>query len=156
VLRAIFRQTRSAARAVHIHISERNIIVAAMHMNLAGVYYEQSEPIVVEGTPSAGPFGRAFREAFDRFSIKDADLRDSKRTEWPSFRASGLRSVKEFESQYRQMTCYGVDSSNAVVRATVEHPSRLEIELATSFNPCLPAETVGECLLRLLEAAKAT
>jgi hypothetical protein len=156
VLRALFGQTRSAARAVHIYVSEPSVIVAAMHMNLAGIYYEQPEPIVVEGMPSAGQLGTAFREAFDRFSVKDADLRDSKRSEWPSFRASRLRSVKEFESQYRPMRCYGVNSSNALVRATIEHPSRPEIELATSFNPCLPSETLGESLLRLLEAANAT
>jgi len=139
-----------------LYFSADSVIVAAMHQNLAGIYYEQPAPFAIQGTPTPEQLGHAFREAFDRFSIKDANLQEFKRSEWPAFKASGLRSLKEFERLYRPVGIYGVNASNALVRASVAHPVQSKIELSVSFNPLLAHEQIGESLLQLLEVANAT
>ena len=56
------------ARGVHLYFSGACTIVAPLHRNLAGIYYEQSKPIVLNGDVSSASLGVAFREAFDLFS----------------------------------------------------------------------------------------
>ena len=147
----------NAASAVHLYFSEAAVIVAATHRNLDGIYFEQADATVrVAGLASAQELGRAFQAAFQSFSVTDVDLRDAKRTDWPAFKASGARSVKQFEGEFRTVCCYSLNSSNAIVRASTPHARSSEIELSTSFNPLLSAEVVGAQLLRLLAAAKAT
>jgi hypothetical protein len=120
-----------------------------MHQNSAGIYFEQSTPVVLEPVPSAAELGAAFRRAFDAFYVLDKNLGDVKKSDWPSFTVSRLRSVKEFERQYRCIHCIGLSESNAVVRASVSHPSAEGVELAASFNPLLSPEVIGKCLLTL-------
>ena len=157
MLRSILPQPKNATiRGVNLYFSPESVIVAAMHQNLAGIYYEQSAPVVIQGIYTAAQLGRAFRDAFDSFSIKDADLRESKNSEWPAFKVSGLRSVKEFERQYRPISSYGINTSNAIVRASVAHPVRPNIELSVSFNPLMAHEQIGDSLMQLFQAANAT
>ena len=146
----------TAVRCVNLYVSSQRTIVAPMHQNFAGIYYEQPAPAVVEGAPTTARIGLAFREAFDDFSTKDTNLGEFKRSDWPSFKASGLRSVKEFERQYKTVICFGNNSSNSVVRASVAHPTRANIEMSVSFNPLLAHEAIGESLMQLIEAANAT
>lgn len=156
-LRSVFSRARpDPIRGVHLYFSAGSVIVAAVHQNLAGIYHEQAGPVVLQGAPSAAQLGEAFQAAFQKFSMRDTGLRETRRSEWPAYRASGARSMKEFERLFRPMTCYSVNSSNVTVRASVAHASCPGIELATSFNPLDPAEAVGESLIRLVKAADAT
>jgi hypothetical protein len=123
-----------------------------MHINRAGIYFEQAEVRFLT-KPDAEQLGTAFREAYERFSVNDASLQGRNKTEWPAFLASRLRSVREFEKAYRSVQCYAVNPSNAVVRASVAHPARTNIEISTSFNPLLSFEVVGEHLLQVVAAA---
>ncbi|HEU4852892.1 MAG TPA: hypothetical protein VFT37_12135 [Telluria sp.] len=140
---------------MHFYVSAKGVIAAAVHQNLAGIYYEQAAPITLEGMPTAMQLGDAFRTAFDRFSIRDTDLRNVKKSDWPAFEASGLRSIKEFERAYRLIGCYGLNGSNAVVRAAIAHPVESGVELSVCFNPLLPPAAIGEQLMRLAEVANA-
>nr|WP_314857654.1 hypothetical protein [uncultured Undibacterium sp.] len=132
------------------------MIIAAMHQNFAGIYYEQLTPFVIQGKPTAEQLGSAFRDAFNGFSIKDANLSGFNRSDWPAFKASDLHTVKEFERRFKSISCVSCNSSNAVVRASVAHPTHPSIEMSVSFNPLAAPETIGVSLLHLFEAANAT
>jgi hypothetical protein len=147
------RRATAVPRGVHVHVAADRVIVAATHQNLAGIYYEQPAARVIEGEPRAQILGTAVRQAFDAFSVKDADLSQARKSDWPAFQASGLKSVQEFERQYRTVHCYGLDPSNATVRASIAHPTRAGIELSTSFNPLQAPEEIGVQLLQLVAAA---
>ncbi|ANH68189.1 hypothetical protein ABE85_12565 [Mitsuaria sp. 7] len=142
---------------MHLYFSDAAVIVAAMHRNLEGIYFEQADATVrLAGVPSAHELGRAFQSAFQSFSMVDADLRGAKRSDWPAFKASGARSVKQFEDEFRPVSCYSLNPGNAIVRASTPHARKSEVELSTSFNPLQSAEAIGARLLRLLETAKAS
>jgi len=142
-------------KGVHIYFSKAGIVVMALHQNSSGILYEQSEAQTIDAQPDATQLGAAFREAFERFSIKDRDLSAAKKTEWPAFLASKLSSVKCFESSYRLMTCMSLNSSSSTVRASIAHPVADGVELSLCFNPLLPPQNIGEQLLRLIELVNA-
>lgn len=152
MLRSLFGpRERPVERVVQIYFSGTRFIVAAMHQNNAGIYYEQPDPIVVELRQPAD-LGGAFHAAFDAFSRKDRDLSAVKKSDWPAFLASGLRSMKAFEREYTAIQCHGLNPSNAVVRACRVYPRDPAMELSIGFNPMLEAEVVGGILLRLAQA----
>ena len=155
LLSLLSRSKKPEIRCVNVYASSQCFIIAAMHQNFAGIYYEQSEPVLIQGKPSAEELGSTFRNAFDEFSIKDVNLRETKRSDWPSFKASYLRTPKEFERSFRLIHCASCDASNAVVRASVTNPTHSDIELSASFNPLSAPKDIGASLLLLLEVAQA-
>ncbi len=153
----MIEEVRSAPRrCVNLYVSRSRdrMIVAAMHQNFAGIYYEQSQPALINEWPDPETLGIAYLLAFKDFSVKDTNLRDKKRTDWPSYRASKLRSVREFERRFMRISCCGLNSSNAVVRASTLMPGNKDVELSVSFNPLL-SEVVGKRLFNLIDAANA-
>ena len=85
-------------RQAHIYLPEddRLAIVAPMNYNAAGIYYEQADAIVVASWRDTAAIAGAMRSALQQFVFRDLNLRDCKKTDWPSYRASGCRSVREF------------------------------------------------------------
>ena len=122
-----------------------------MHQVPGGVYFEQRGPVVVEVQQPAD-LGAAFRRAFDVFSVRDMDMSSVKKSEWPAYIASGMRSMKMFEREYTTICCAGLNPSNAVVRASRMYPANPELELSTTFNPLSPPAEIGAVLLRLARA----
>jgi hypothetical protein len=156
-IRSLFsRPEQPAIPGVHLYFSDDSLIVAPIHQNLDGIYYEQEMPLVISGRPTPERLGAAFQRGLESFSIQARDLKDEKRSDWPAFRMSGARTLKEFENLFRPMHCYALNSSNAVVRASIRHPAQEDIELSISFNPLLGPEAIGEKLLQLARVARAT
>lgn len=137
---------KPAARSVNLYFSDSAVVVAATHQSTDGIYFEQVEAKLLEGPQSDQALGEAFKMAFEAFTVVVADLRGFKKSEWPAFQASKLRSIKQFETAFRPVACHGVNAANLIVRASTPHAQDPEIELSTSFNPSLPAEELGEKL----------
>lgn len=153
LLSLVARNGSYVERGVHVYIGPTRMIVAPVHRNLAGIYYEQPAPIVLDGPPEALPLGTAFRRAYEAFSVKDADLGSTRKSDWPAYQASGLHSMKGFERQYTTILCYALNPSNAVFRASTAHPTLADIELSVSFNPLQDEGQIGSRLLQLAHAA---
>lgn len=146
------RRAPSVERMVRIYYSSTRFIVAAMHQIPGGMYYEQPDPLVVEVRQPAD-LGVAFRAAFDAFSLQHMDMSNMRKSDWPAFVASGMRSMKLFERDYTPMCCAGLNPSNAVVRACRQYPSDPEMELSITFSPLSQPEEIGSHLLRLASAS---
>jgi hypothetical protein len=144
-------------RALNIYMSlaRERVLVVAMHQNLAGIYYEQDDPVVLGTWPEPVELGKAFRAAFDRFSVVDADLRSRKLTDWPAFRASGEGSVGAFKARYVTLSCLALNASNSTVRAGTVHPTEHDVELSVTVNPLQDPQDIGSQLLKLFEIVSA-
>lgn len=152
MLRSIFpTREKPVERLVQIYCSGSRFIVAATHQIPGGMYYEQATPAVVEVRQPAD-LGAAFRTAFDAFSVRDRDMSTMKKSDWPAYVASGLRSMKAFEREYTAIQCAGLNPSNAVVRACRLYPADPALELSITFNPLSEADEIGAALLRLARA----
>ena len=156
MIHRLFRNQKLVPAAAHLYVSnERDkLIVASVHQNSDGIYFEQSGARLFDYWPNDEQLGQAFKDAFEAFAPKDADLRNHKKTDWPAYKASRLRSARAFESEYQLVSCYSLNESNAIVRASMVHPAVPEVELSTSFNPKLPASRIGTLLAKLFETAR--
>src|SRR5436190_18468631 len=94
---------------IYLGATAKEAIVAALHFNSAGISFEQDGPAVIANWRQALELGVALRLALGRFSLQERNLRDLKKTEWPSYRASSSRSVREFEATY---ICISVQALN--------------------------------------------
>ena len=126
-------------------------IVAARHQNAAGITYEQEDPILVPNWRDSAELAKALRAAIERFSFKDRNLRDLKRTEWPSFRASGFRSVKEFESVCLCVWIRAVNDAELFYEAEAKPIGEDDIMLKVTLNRNGSDEEIGRCLIRLFD-----
>lgn len=151
ILSLLQPRARPFERLVQIFFSGTRFIVASTHRNQAGVYYEQAAPVVLDDVQPA-VLGAAFRKAFLECSFQARDLSTWKKSDWPSYRASGLTSIKAFEREYTAIQCCGLNPANVTVRASRLYPGDPEMELSISFNPMLDPDKVGGMLLRLAKA----
>ncbi|TXI94620.1 MAG: hypothetical protein E6Q34_04430 [Burkholderiaceae bacterium] len=57
LLTLLSRSKKPEIRCVNVYASSQCFIIAAMHQNFAGIYYEQLEPVLIQGKPSAEELG---------------------------------------------------------------------------------------------------
>jgi hypothetical protein len=132
-------------RYANIYLAQgRPAIVAAACYNLAGIGYEQEDPIVVAWGDEEG-LAEAVNASVERFCLRDRNLRDLKSTEWPAFMASKCRSVNDFERTYQHIRVAALNVTGTGFEACAKPPGEPEIRLCISFprifnNPDLSSQ----------------
>lgn len=133
-----------------VYVGPQSVIVASRHATPEGILYEQDSPtVLVAAAPQS--VGAAIKKAFEAFSVRAKNLRDSKKSDWPAFQASGAKSMKQFETEFRRLSVSHLSPSGAVARAELPLPGDEEFVVCTSFNPRLPDEEVGARVLALAQ-----
>jgi hypothetical protein len=86
----------------HLYFSEQQgkVIIAPCFANDAGIYYEQETPIVLPFTCPPAELGFQADAALVALDVKDKNLKDVKLTDWPAYKASKAKSVKQFQAEY--------------------------------------------------------
>ena len=142
-------------REVHIYLPHEHgpAVVAPMYGNMESLNYEQEEAIPVTDWGDPRVIAAAFRTAIERFSRKDRNLRDFKRNDWPAFRASGCRSVQEFEGSYHPIFAKALNEAELYYEARTRPEGEHEIELRVLLNRYTSDEENGRKLLRLFHVA---
>jgi hypothetical protein len=136
--------------SVYFNTSTGVAIVAPMHENQDGIGYEQEAVCVLPAGHSPDDLGEALKHALSSFSEKPCNLRLTKKTDWPAFRASGLSSVARFEREFTRISVQYLNPSGAVARASIELKDDSGTGVYCSFNPRLPGRTIGDNLAALL------
>ena len=134
--------------AVYLHRAEPRAVVATMFgetQPMEGFYFEDDE--AWKGDVS--DLDRAARAAFEASCQrhKSAGHKDTKIADWPSFRASDSKSVRQFQTQYVRYDVRGANSANIVAIVTSQDVVR-EISLTASCNP-QASPALGDALMRL-------
>jgi hypothetical protein len=144
------------ARGAHIYLAEakKPAIIAALYHNTVSATYEQEAPAVLSQWRDPIGLASALRAAVDRFSTKDRNLRDYKKTEWPSYMASDCRSVREFERVYFRITVQAVNAAELLYDAHAQPRGEGDIMLHVTLNRHGPDEEMGRKLLRLFDVCE--
>ena len=135
--------------SVTVYVGETVVIVAPLHTTPEGVLYEQEQPTVLS-VDSRGDVGAAVKKAFAAFSTRAQDLRSAKKSDWPAFRASGCKSMMQFEAEFRRIHVQYLNASGALARAELVIPGDEDFAVSTAFNPRLADEEVGNRVLGLV------
>jgi hypothetical protein len=142
-------------RRAHLYLAQadRPAILPAMHYNAAGIYYEQEDPLLLPEWRDRPGLAAALHSSLGRFSMRDQNLRDRQKTEWPSYVASHCRSVREFETAF---LCIGVGATNEAelfYDASIQPHGELDISLHVTLNRHGPDEEIERQLVRLFDVA---
>jgi hypothetical protein len=141
-------------RRAHIYLAAtaKEAIVAALRHNGAGISFEQDGPAVVADWRQAPGLGAAMRFALERFSPQERNLRDFKKTEWPSFRALHLRSVREFNATYICISVQSLNEAELFYDACARPSGEEDIALHVTLDRYGSDEEIERKLLRLFNA----
>lgn len=140
---------QSPLRMAHIYTAEsKPAIIAALYFNSAGIYYEQVDPLVVT-KDSWDDLVPHLREALARFAFRDANLRQERLTDWPSYRASGMRSVRRFQDDYLCIKVRAMNDSELLYDASSKPSGEPDVALHVTLNPYGNDQETGRLLAKL-------
>jgi hypothetical protein len=142
-------------RLAHIYLADadRPAIVSAMYYNAAGIYYEQGNPLLLMEWRERPGLAAALRSSLGRFSMRDQNLRDRKKTDWPSYVASRSRSVREFESEFLCISVRAVNEAELFYDARVQPLGEPDISLHVTLNRHGADEEIDRQLVKLFNVS---
>jgi hypothetical protein len=140
-------------RRAHLYLAENKPAIAApVHVNSAGIYYEQENPLMDESSDWSA-LCASLRLSINRFSFREANLRDTKKADWPAFRASGCRSVRQFEDLYLRIDVVSVNEAELFYLASCQPRGEKDIKLQVTLNRYGKDEEVDRLLRKLFKAS---
>ena len=130
------------------------LILAPVYRNFEGADYEQgtAELVSTRGSiPPEGELGRRARETLLRCERKDRNLRGQKASEWPAYRESGLKGIKQFEK-----ACFLVEVTTLPSTIEVEARPPLVEDLHVGGHLPLGADDadLGALILRVMRCCQ--
>ncbi|SPF79302.1 hypothetical protein ALP8811_03242 [Aliiroseovarius pelagivivens] len=131
---------------VYMHRETSRAIVVPMLYD--GIYVEDEAGITLCETTPEISFGEIVRDHFKasrRGLISGLGAR--KKTDWPAFKTSGLRSVAQFEREYICVSVMGANEANIIVRLESD-PVQWGLKITTHCNP-LSVEVLGSELNKI-------
>jgi hypothetical protein len=135
--------TRHAHAYIPLH--EQPIIFAAVAVNDAGIRYEAGSTAVVPLSAPVAEIGSAATKVLTQYTRKDRNLRDIKKTDWPAYRASGLKALKHFEKEFSFVAIEHSQSSLTLTRFEQSHSAVDTVHLASQPSE----EEIGRAFLQL-------
>jgi len=138
-----------------VYLAEsRPAIIAAMHFNSAGIYYEQEEPAVLASWRDGVAVAVCLRSLLERFSFRERNLQDVKKTDWPSYRASRCPSVREFENLYLCIDVHALNEAELFYDGRCRPAGEKDITLHITINRSAPDEEITRQLLKLFDSCR--
>ena len=144
-------------RQSHIYLptEDRPTIIVPVYQAGGGFVYEQEECDVLAEWRDPIKLAVALRASLKRFALKDCDLRTrGKVTDWPAFRASGCRTVRDFQGTYLCIVVRAVNEAELFYDAYAKPEHEDDITLHATLNPCGLDLEMGRKLLRIFDACE--
>jgi hypothetical protein len=110
-----------------------------------GAWVERPGGGVRLSAPDLQQLGAAVKGAFVQSQRREGPIQGIKRSEWPAYQASGVKTLKAFERDWVAHTLHGANTANIIMEVR-SPPFANEVSLTSSINPLLEDETVGRWL----------
>jgi hypothetical protein len=115
---------------VFISKSGSPAIVVGMQVDERDLWYEHENPVILRHPFTAEDLGNAVAQEMRKTNRRATKL-EKKITEWPAFKASGLRSLRKFEESFIEISVQSVNAANLSAIITGS-PEKEAILLVTS------------------------
>jgi hypothetical protein len=129
-----------------IYISSQTVLVATNYFN--GNFYVELEGGVYDA-PHAEPLliSKIVKKAMAECQFNDGiDISGKKKSDWPAFKTSGTKSMRDFERDYRRHGMAGLNEHN--VTWGLESPSLPnEISMTKNVLPQDEDQKLGEAII---------
>lgn len=139
---------------VYIARSGSKVLVAAMHYNGAdGVLIEGDDVRSISGVEDVVSLSETVLSAIDRSSVRpERNLGDRTLRDWPTFRESGVRSVRRFHAEYVRIQVSGENEANVSLRIEGDPEPNADLTVCCTVAPFSPR--VGEACLEVWKACR--
>jgi hypothetical protein len=143
-------------RQAHIYLPNENrpaILVPVYHAS--GWIVEQSNLTLLSEWRDPVPLAKGVRSVLQQFAVKEMQIRGGgSARESSTFRASGCRTLRDFELTYLCITVRAQGASELHFDAFARPHYENDIELRATLNPCGLDVEIGRKLLRLFDACE--
>jgi len=137
-----------------IYISDKykHVVIAPMSQNDAGIIYEQDTCTALTISGNETELGELTLDNFNRYSVKDENLRDRKSVDWPAFKHSKSKSVGAFEQDYIRISVEGANEKNIILIFSGLPYKNCELTVNASISYYADKEAIGQRILSVYEA----
>ncbi len=142
----------------HVFISknEEIAIIVTLHFNgQGGILYEDNDPVVLSSPLESFTIGQELLSALRKTTI--LQLNSSARpklTDWPAFKASKSKSVRQFEQNFIQILVSGANETNLVYVIDGEPFKDAELHITSSISSGTPPAEIGKRVLSVFLACR--
>jgi hypothetical protein len=139
--------------AIYISDSRGQIIIAPQYVNNAGIRYEQETCTVLNFPIDFLQLGEETLRNFSMFDLKDKNLRDQKRTDWPAFKYSKMKSVKSFEEAFKMVAISGNNESNIIISIETPIVADNDLNIRSWVSTTVSKEEIGKRIIKVYQKA---
>lgn len=145
---------KKLAKHCSVYISDKHeqIIIASRHINKAGVMYEQENCRILHKSASFSELGKEIIENMNMFSLKDNNLRETKLTDWPSFKHSKSKAVSAFEQEYINISVDSCNEYNLIIDIQGFPYKDSELKIKSTISFYAEKEEIGKRIMKIYEA----
>jgi hypothetical protein len=148
---------KKLAKHCSVYISDKyeQIIITPRHVNKAGIFHEQQNCRIISKSTSVQELGTEAIESMNLFSLKDVSLRDTKLTDWPSFKHSKSKSVRAFEQEYIHISVVSCNEYNLIIDTEGFPFKDSELKIKSTISFYADKEEIGKRIMKVYEACAA-
>lgn len=149
----IFKK-KTFAKHSSVYISDKyeQIIITPRQINKAGIIYEQENCETISKSTSALELGITVMRSMNQFSFKDVNLRNTKLTDWPSYKHSKSKSVRTFEQEYIHISVDSCNENNLIIEIQGFPYKDSELTIKSMISFYANKEEIGSRILKVYEA----
>ena len=147
------KEKKEFPKMVVLYISSElnKILIAPQYVDESWVKFEQKEISTLDFNCSNELLGESIKRNFNKFANKN--IADKKRTskDWPSYQASKLKSIKEFEKRYFKISINGANEANIIMVFEADMKSKDAINLTSSISAFTDNQKIENLIKKLHE-----
>ncbi len=149
----IFKKKKFAKHSsVYISDKYEQIIITPRQINKAGIIYEQENCKTISKSTNALELGTEVMISMNQFLFKDINLRNTKLTDWPSFKHSKSKSVRTFEQEYIHISINSCNETNLIVEIEGFPYKDSDLTIKSMISFYADKEEIGRRILKVYEA----
>lgn len=137
---------------VYMSKESDKILIAPIFVDESWIHYEQEEIETLSFDVNNDTLGESIKCSLNKFAERNADLTKRNKKDWPAFKASNLKTVKEFESKFSRISITGLNEANLILAFDAETKSKNDINLRTTISAYADNIELGDRLRKLHEA----
>jgi hypothetical protein len=145
LLNFLKKDRKEFSKMVVLYLSSElnKILVVPQYVDESWIRFEQEEIQTLDFDCSNELLGESIRRNFDKFAQKNMENKKRTSKDWPAYRASKLKSMKDFENKYYRISINGANEANIIMVFEADMKLKNEINLTSSISAFAENERLG-------------
>lgn len=137
--------------ALYVCAELNTILIAPHYVDQSWVRYEQEEIEEVAFHDADAALGQAIKRNLKLFAKKNMSSEKRKPKDWPAYKASKLKTIKEFKKKYYRISVNGVNEANIILVFEADMKSKHQINITRSISAFAENQELGFLVKKMNE-----